>query len=225
MAIADPMPVLTEAEQSACQAVLAESGAHVLVGSVVDMAGVGRAKSVPVRRAASFHVAGMGAAPTWNVFCIDNTIAVTARLGVVGDLRLRVDLTGCQCSGTVSPGPRRSSSTRTEDRWRAARGGGCAACRHGRRRPGWRCWSETNWSSYSPMPMVRHCRAGTGRPTGLARCSTMKGSWPTCLVVEQLHAEYGTGQYEVSLGPRGPLEAADSVVLAGGQVALRCRPR
>ena len=49
MAIADPMPVLTEAEQSAYHAVLAESGAQVLVGSVVDMAGVDFIASIGIR--------------------------------------------------------------------------------------------------------------------------------------------------------------------------------
>jgi glutamine synthetase len=44
------------------------------------------------------------------------------------------------------------------------------------------------------------------------------------LPVEQLHAEYGTGQFEVSLAPAEPLASADAVVLARlliGQVARR----
>jgi hypothetical protein len=33
----------------------------------------------------------MGASPSWNVFCIDFGIAFTPDLGVIGDLRLRID--------------------------------------------------------------------------------------------------------------------------------------
>src|SRR3712207_7223531 len=34
----------------------------------------------------------MGASLTWPVFCVDNGIAMTPELGVVGDLRLTADL-------------------------------------------------------------------------------------------------------------------------------------
>jgi glutamine synthetase len=232
MAIADPMPVLTEAEQSACHAVLAESGAQILVGSVVDMAGVARAKSVPVRRAASFHVAGMGASPTWNVFCIDNAIAFTDRLSVVGDLRLRVDLTGLRVLGDgFAWGP---AEFFDQD------GRPVAGCARGRLRglqaraeaaglgvlvgnelefvltdAGGEALQSRHWQAYGLGPVFDH----EGFLADL--CSAME---TLGLVVEQLHAEYGTGQYEVSLGPVGPLEAADRVVLARlviGRVARR----
>ncbi|HEV7974281.1 MAG TPA: glutamine synthetase, partial [Amycolatopsis sp.] len=70
-----PMPVLDEAELAAAAAGLAESEIRLLSGTVVDPAGVIRAKHVPTVRARAFHVAGVGASPSWNVFCIDNAIA------------------------------------------------------------------------------------------------------------------------------------------------------
>ena len=67
---------------------------RVLVGgSVVDMGGVARAKYVPVGRLDAFRDIGMGASPSWSVFTVDGAIAFTGDLGVVGDLRIRIDPT------------------------------------------------------------------------------------------------------------------------------------
>ena len=64
----------------------------VLVGgSIVDMGGVARAKYVPAARLDAFHEIGMGASPSWSVFTVDGSIAFTGDLGVVGDLRIRID--------------------------------------------------------------------------------------------------------------------------------------
>ncbi|MGI8334490.1 hypothetical protein ACRYCC_31450 [Actinomadura scrupuli] len=232
MAIADPMPVLTEAEQAARLAVLAESGSRILVGSVVDMAGVARAKTVPVRRAASFHVAGMGAAPTWNVFCIDNAIAFTDRLGVVGDLRLRADLTGLRVLGDGYA-------------WAPAEffdqeGAPAAGCARGRLR-GLQARAEAAGLGVlvgGELEFVltgadgEALRGGRWQAYGLgsvfeaeAVLVDLLGALEQAgLAVEQLHAEYGAGQYELSLGPAAPIEAADQVVLARlviGRVARR----
>src|ERR1700722_20464673 len=70
---------------------LRTAGVEIVMGSVIDFAGVARAKTVPLERLGSFVTAGMGASPSWNVFCIDDSIAFTDKLGVVGDLRLRID--------------------------------------------------------------------------------------------------------------------------------------
>ena len=67
-------------------------GARLLCGVVCDTSGVLRSKAVPAARAEEFATAGMGASVTWPVFCVDNGIAMTDKLGVVGDLRL----TGCR---------------------------------------------------------------------------------------------------------------------------------
>src|SRR5882724_826771 len=64
---------------------------ELVAGSVTDLAGVTRAKYVPLRRLAAFRQAGMGVSPSWSVFCVDSGIAFTPDIGVVGDLRIRID--------------------------------------------------------------------------------------------------------------------------------------
>jgi glutamine synthetase len=193
----------------------------LLIGSVVDMGGVARAKSVPLRRAGAFHVSGMGASPTWNVFCTDNAIAFTDRLGVVGDLRLRADLTALHLIGG-------------DCAWAPAEffgqdGEPSAACARGRLRSvqasaeasgltaligheleftltsmDGTAMPERHWQAYGLGPVLDR----GGFLAALA--STLEGMG---VPVEQLHAEYGIGQFELSLAPANPLQAADQVVL------------
>src|ERR1700689_3902009 len=70
---------------------LRAAGVELVMGSVIDFAGVARGKTVPLQRLGSFVTAGMGASPSWNGFCIDGTIAFTEKMAVVGALRLRID--------------------------------------------------------------------------------------------------------------------------------------
>ena len=70
---------------------MADRGVRIVLGTAVDMSGVTRAKGVPVDRLEAFVHNGMGASPSWNVFCVDFGIAFTPDLGVTGDLRLRID--------------------------------------------------------------------------------------------------------------------------------------
>ena len=232
MPLTDSMPVLTGAALTARLADLTGNGVRVLVGSVVDMAGVARAKTVPLRRAAAFHSAGMGAAPSWNVFCADAAIAFTDRLGVVGDLRLRADLTAARViGGGYAWAPAEFFGQDGEPYAPCARGqlrrvqsaveaaGLTASVGHelefvltdaeGQRLP------ERHWQPYG-LGAVLERGAFAADLTGALEDAG--------LPVEQLHAEYGTGQFEVSLGPAEPLASADAVVLARllvGQVARR----
>src|ERR1700677_1724161 len=80
---------------------LRAAGVEIVVGSVIDFAGVARGKTVPLQRLDSFVTAGMGASPSWNVFCIDDVIAFTDNLGVVGALRLHI---GPSALCVVAPG-------------------------------------------------------------------------------------------------------------------------
>ena len=70
---------------------LADRSVKFLVGTAVDYAGVIRAKGVPIDRFPAFVEVGMGASPSWLVFCVDSGIAFTPDFGVIGDLRLRID--------------------------------------------------------------------------------------------------------------------------------------
>ena len=92
-----PAPDTMDLDQAAGR--LQEAGVRLLVGTMVNAAGITLAKSVPVARFGSFHRAGMGAAPVWHVFCIDGGIAFTDSISAVGDLRLRIDPNGLRSLG------------------------------------------------------------------------------------------------------------------------------
>ncbi len=80
------------AQISGMSAALSHSGVRMVLGTVVNAAGITLAKSVPLARLAAFHRAGMGASPVFQVFCIDAAIAFTDSITAVGDMRLRLDL-------------------------------------------------------------------------------------------------------------------------------------
>ena len=64
-----------------------------VIGTVVNPAGLTLAKAVPSGRLTTFAGPGLGASPSWHAFAIDQTgIAFTDDVGVVGDQRLRADL-------------------------------------------------------------------------------------------------------------------------------------
>lgn len=218
----DVLPVLPDSEVDAIVERLAGAGTRVLVGSVVDMAGVARAKSVPVARAGTFHRVGMGASPTWNVFCIDNAVAVTDRLGVVGDLRLRADLSAVAVLD--------SGYAWTPAEMFDQQGAPWAGCARGRLRR-----LQARAEAQGLDVLVGHelefvVLAGDGTPLppgrwqayGLGALFTYEafvadletGLGAVGLAVEQLHAEYAGYQFEVSLAPAAPVPAADQVVLA-----------
>lgn len=205
----------------------------VLVGgSIVDMAGVARAKYVPAARLEAFHTVGMGASPSWSVFCVDGSIAFTPELGVVGDNRIRIDPANLRTlddgvgwapgdfhlqDGEPSPmcGRLRLAAVVEE----AARAGLSA-----------RVGAELECTLLAEDGS--HASRGTWSPYGL-RTSLERSAFlldvttaaeRAGLGVEQLHMEYGPDQFEMSLSPTDPVSAADDVVLARaviGRVAGR----
>ena len=126
---------------------LRADGARLLVGMISDTGGVLRAKSVPAARIESFATNGMGASPSWAVFCVDNHVAFTPEIGVVGDVRLVADLAAARVldDGFAVAPP--MSAPRT------ASGPGCAGgMSPAAPRGSWptvasRCWPGTRWSS------------------------------------------------------------------------------
>src|SRR3982074_1592235 len=89
-----------EAAASPSLAGLEASGVQTVVGTVVNPAGLTHAKTVPLRRLTAFADPGLGASPVWHVFGIDQTgIAFTDSIGVVGDERIRIDLTSLKTLG------------------------------------------------------------------------------------------------------------------------------
>jgi glutamine synthetase len=219
--IAYPMPVLGEPELTAAEAVLADAGVRLVVGSVIDPAGVARAKEVPVRRVRAFHVNGMGASPSWNVFCIDNTVAFTPSLGVAGDLRLRADLDAMRVVGDQLAWAPAEMFTQEGEPF--------PLCSRGLLRKTQSCLESQGLSALvgCELEMVLTKADGSpldGRPWNAYGVSAaldveaflvdlIQACELVGLPVEQVHSEYGRGQYELSLAPTDPITAADNVVL------------
>lgn len=64
---------------------------RIVQGTIVDLAGVIRAKNVPAERLNTFAKNGVGAPKVWVVFNADNNFAENEIFNVTGDLRLRLD--------------------------------------------------------------------------------------------------------------------------------------
>ncbi|MGB0099633.1 MAG: glutamine synthetase family protein [Nocardioides sp.] len=195
---------------------------HALVGgSIVDMAGVARAKYVPAARLNAYGEIGMGASPSWSVFTADGAIAFTAALGVVGDLRIRIDPDQVRTvedgigwapgdlhhqDGTPSAMCARSAVRRAVS---AAAAAGLTA-RVGAELectlldPAGGHASQTGWSPYGLSSSLER----SAFLVDLVRTAELAG-----LAIEQVHMEYGHDQLEVSLAPTDPLSAADDTIL------------
>jgi glutamine synthetase len=212
---------------------LRAAGVEIVVGSMIDFAGVARGKTVPLERLGSFVTAGMGASPSWNVFCIDDAIAFTEKLGVVGDLRLHIDPAAlCVVAPGVAWGPgefteqdgtasplntrgllRRVGADLAADGYQALVG--CEV--EFALIPGDGSF-EGPWQAYG----VGAIMGETVR--GFARALVVNAA-AVGLPLEQIHAEYGRRQVEIALGPTDPVRAADNVVLARlliGRAAEAC---
>lgn len=211
---------------------LEASGAALLVGTALDFAGVIRSKAVPVRRLRSFVESGMGASPSWVVFCADNGIAFTPDIGVAGDLRLRLDSTALRELGDgMAWAP---TSYHEQD------GSRSALCARGRlldleqhaEQAGMRALMGTELEFTLVSPDGERLDGGSWAAYGM-RSVVARREFVVDLTrtleaagagTEQIHAEYGTDQFEVSLKPLPPVEMADTAVLARiliGLVAAR----
>ncbi|GAA1158568.1 glutamine synthetase family protein [Nocardioides aquiterrae] len=214
------LPVLSDAEIGSVVDALAGGGVRQVLASIVDSAGVLRGKQVPLDRVRSLHRSGVGASATWAVFCADNAIAMTPGIGAVGDKRLRADLEAAvDVGGGLAWAPAEMFTQDGEPDevcWRgflrrqqaAAEEVGLEVLAAGEiefvllPESGQR---DASWTAYGLSPLLAHeaflaeveeefDRAGLG--------------------LEQLHAEYGGDQFELSLAPAAPLQAVDKLVLA-----------
>ena len=104
---------------AAAIALLEAEGVDTVIGTAVNPAGLTQAKTVPIRRTNTFADPGLGASPSWHAFAIDQTgIAFTDDVGVVGDQRLRIDLSALRHHRRrVGVGARPPSSNRTAHRY------------------------------------------------------------------------------------------------------------
>ncbi len=204
-------------------AALQSDGVSTLIGTVVNPAGLVHAKTIPLARTASFADPGLGASPVWHVFAIDQAgIVVGAGIGVVGDLRIRIDLDELHPLGeglawapgsffdqAGSPDPHCSRGTlrRIEQRLEAA--GLTALVGHemefvlvgpdGARLP------SDLWAQYGIAGVLEF----EDFVRDVTEAADVSG-----LAIEQFHPEYGANQFEMSLAPRTPVAAADHLMLA-----------
>lgn len=201
---------------------LSEAGVGIIAGTLANPAGIYLAKTIPVHRLATFASSGLGAPPVWNIFCIDGGIAFTPDLGVVGDMRLRLDLDALrildggfawapteifdQNGAPLAIDPRgrlRRIQRDIEDAGLEALVGHeleftiTAANGTPLPRPG--------WTPYGLGPVLDH----EAFLTELLSATAAAG-----IPLEQLHAKYFPSTVEFSLPPATPLAAADGVVLA-----------
>ncbi|WP_406815562.1 glutamine synthetase [Mycobacterium sp. M23085] len=207
---------------AAAIAQLEAGGVDTVIGTVVNPAGLVLAKTVPIRRTNAFADPGLGASPSWHAFTIDQTgIAFTADAGVVGDQRLRIDLSALRIVGdglawapaaffeqdgapvqTCSRGTlRRIEAALTEAGIEAAIGHEIEfllVAPDGSRLP------STLWAQYGLAGVLEHeafVREVVGSAAGVG------------IAIEQFHPEYGANQFEISLSPQPPVAAADQLIL------------
>lgn len=207
---------------AAAIAQLEAEGVDTVIGTVVNPAGLTQAKTVPIRRTNTFADPGLGASPSWHAFAIDQTgIAFTDDVGVVGDQRLRIDLSALRIvgdglawapaaffeqDGTPVPVCARGTLGRIEAALQDA--GIEAAIGHeiefllvgpdGGRLP------SALWAQYGLAGVLEH--EAFVRDVNAAATAAGVG-------IEQFHPEYGANQFEISLSPSSPVAAADHLAL------------
>jgi glutamine synthetase len=208
---------------AAAIAKLEAEGVDAVIGTVVNPAGLTQAKTVPIRRTNAFADPGLGASPVWHAFAIDQTgIAYTDQLGVIGDQRIRVDLSALRIlgdglawapgsfyeqDGTAVPECSRGTLQRIETALAAA--GIEAMVGHevefrlvqsnGHRLP------TTVWAQYGLAGLLEQ----EAFVRDVIAAASLSG-----LAIEQMHPEYGTDQFEISLSPRSPVDSVDQLILA-----------
>ncbi|TRW80329.1 glutamine synthetase [Mycolicibacterium sp. 018/SC-01/001] len=211
-----------DADVPAAASILREEGVALIAGSVTDLAGVTRAKYVPVARLEAFARSGMGVSPSWSVFCVDSGIAFTPRIGVAGDLRIRIDPADLR---VVESGVAWAPGVLTDQHGQPA-----PLCTRtllmAAERAAAQCGIQVRMGAELECTMLA---ADTGpataepwSPYGI-RTSLHRSEFLVDLAVsaqraglsvEQLHTEYGHDQLEMSLAPDTPTAAADAVILA-----------
>ena len=207
---------------AAAIAQLEAEGVDTVIGTVVNPAGLTQAKTVPIRRTNTFADPGLGASPSWHAFAIDQSgIAFTDDVGVVGDQRIRIDLSALRIlgdglawapgsffeqDGTPVPACSRGTLGRVE---KALAEAGIEAMigheiefllvdPHGNPLP------SALWAQYGIAGVLEY--EGFVRDVNAA--ATVAG-----VPIEQFHPEYGANQFEISLAPHPPVAAADQLAL------------
>ena len=200
---------------------LTRRGVRVVAGWATNASNLVHAKSMPVARIADFVMTGAGMSPVYNGYSLDGSIQLTPHYSAVGDLRLRLVpeavrvLPGGLAAGPTDvvtqdgqrdPAAPRGILTRVVDELAAA--GFTARVGHELEfvlvAPDGAALPPGAWTPYGLSALVDR----TELVGDLVEASHAAG-----LVLDQVHAEYGAHQLEVSLAPLPPVEAADAAIL------------
>ena len=222
---------------AAAIAQLESDGVATLIGTVVNPAGLTHAKTVPLRRMGAFADPGLGASPVWHVFAIDQVGVVRGDdIGVVGDQRVRIDLSGLRILGDGlawapgaffnqdgSPDPYCSRGALNRVQQRLSDAGIDTVVGHEMEfvlvGPDGSALPSHLWAQYGLAGVLEF----EGFVRDVTNAATGSG-----VAIEQFHPEYGVNQFEISLSPQSPVAAADQLVLMRiiiGRVARRCGVR
>jgi len=201
---------------------LADQGVEGIALTIVDNSGIARVKAIPVSRLVQAADRGVGGPPVFDAFLLDDSISSAG--SPVGDLRFHPDLDqlvalAAQPGWAWAPADR---TTQDDEPY-----GGCQ--RSFARRmvdaglaAGFQAkmafeveWVVDAGSGDELVPVTN------GPAYGMARLVDLSDYVRDILValdaegvaVEQIHPEYATSQFEVSVSPLPPVQAADRNVL------------
>lgn len=213
---------IDEADLSAQRNELSAAGVRLVAGWATNASNLVHAKTMPLERFEGFVKSGAGMSPVYNGYSMDASIQFTPYYGAVGDLRLRllphtVRLVGdglavgatqvIDQDGVPDPAAPRQVLTRVVRELRDA--GLHARVGHELEftlvEPDGSLIEVPSWTPYGLGPVVRLQAFLVDLVTDAAVAG---------ISFEQVHAEYGQLQVEVSLPPAGPVQAADEVIVA-----------
>lgn len=199
---------------------LGARGVRLVAVTWVDNSGITRVKAVPLERLDSAAAWGIGVSPCFDTFLF-NDLPVTS--AVVGDLRLHPDTTRLtvlsgQPGYAWAPGDRydQEGNAYPGDQRGLAKSAVALLADRGLSA---KCAFEVEWvigqdtDDFVPAvsgPAYGHARLVSRsdyvRDVAVALSDQR-------IAVEQIHPEYGPGQFEVSIGAADPVAAADDYVL------------
>jgi glutamine synthetase len=204
---------------------LATQGVVGVAGSYADNSGISRVKTVPVGRLAHALKHGIGMSPVFDVFMFDDVITASpSSTGPVGDLRLFLDLErlvvlAAQPGWAWAPVDRRTQDGFPHpgcQRTFARRMMKQAADRGLTVRMGFEAeWVLDQDVGQEFVPVTQAAAYGMDRLIELSDyCRDVLAALAAQSVeVGQLHPEYAPSQFELSVEPAGPVEAADLILL------------
>ncbi len=219
-------------EATASRQRMAAAGVRALAMTMVDNGGITRVKCVPLARLERAAERGVGMAYIWAAAGTDDLFADVAPFdNPSGDMRLVPDLSAARVL-TAAPGwawaPVDQMSQELEPVEACSRAAlrrvADAAARAGL---GLRATFETEATLLHPDGSPAH--AGPGYSTSAL---SLIGEFLLDLVgtleeagieVEQFHPEYAPGQFEVSIAPSDPVQAADDLVFVRTQMRFAAR--